>query len=289
MAQTTAGIPVSGFKVEVSTNGSAWTNISGAAATVTIEGGDNKVGTQHTAEGAEAIVVSGNKIDPRTITVRSVYTEESGETFATVWAQYIATDKVIYLRWCPKGGGAGDFQYTCAVGGAAAAVPVQAYVYDNGANIYFSRDLTAATLDETQWTMNPGGVVPDSAEAGLSGIANMVTLVKIGFTVADLATGVSPFDTNVWYAGTDLLDGAGNAIATFNNFTAINGETLSVMVGDSGSGGTQGLPPAPAAGSWPRGRSSRSPPSPPAPPAAACPPSGCESRPGTGWCPPAPA
>ena len=124
MAQTTAGIPVSGFKVEVSTNGSAWTNISGAAATVTIEGGDNKVGTQHTAEGAEAIVVSGNKIDPRTITVRSVYTEESGEAFAVVWAQYVATDKVIYLRWCPKGGGAGDFQYTCAVGGAAAAVPI---------------------------------------------------------------------------------------------------------------------------------------------------------------------
>lgn len=133
-------------------------------------------------------------------------------------------------------------------GAAPAAVPVLAYVYDGGANIFFSRDLTAATLDETQWTMNPGGVTPDSAEAGLSGIANMVTLVKAGFTISDLAEGANPFDTSVWYAGTDLEDGDGTAIATFNNFTAINGNSLSVMVGDSGSGGVQGLVPAPAAG-----------------------------------------
>ena len=124
MAQTTGGIPVSGFKVEVSTNGSVWTDVSGQAAQVTVEGGDNKVGTQHTAYGAEAIVVSGNKTDPRTVTVRSVYTETTGEAFAVVWAQYAAADKVIYLRWSPQGGGAGDFQYTCAVGGAAAAVPI---------------------------------------------------------------------------------------------------------------------------------------------------------------------
>lgn len=124
MAQTTAGIPVSGYKVEVSTNGSAWTNISGTATTVSVEGGDNKVGQQHTAEGDEAIVVSGNKVDPRTVTVRSVYTESAGEAFAVVWAQYEATDKVIYLRWSPQGGAAGDFQYTCGVAGVAAAVPI---------------------------------------------------------------------------------------------------------------------------------------------------------------------
>lgn len=123
MAQTTTGMAVSGFKVEVSTDGNSWTNVSGQAAAVTVEGGDNKVGSQHTADGAEAIVVSGNKTEPRTVTVRSVYTETTGEAFAVVWAAYTAASKVIYLRWSPSGGGAGDFQFTCAVGGSAAAVP----------------------------------------------------------------------------------------------------------------------------------------------------------------------
>ena len=124
MAQTTAGIPVSGFKVEVSTNGSVWTDISGSAATVTVEGGDNKVGTQFTADGEEAIVVGANKVEPRTVTVRSIYTETSGEAFDKVWTQYDGAEKSIYLRWSPRGGSAGDFQYSCAVGGAAAAVPI---------------------------------------------------------------------------------------------------------------------------------------------------------------------
>lgn len=124
MAQTTGAIPVSGYTVEVSTNGSSWTDISGAAATVSIEGGDNKVGVQHTADGNEALVVSGNKVDPRTVTVRCVYTETAGEAFAVVWAQYEADDKKIYLRWSPKGGADGNFQYACGVGGVAAAVPI---------------------------------------------------------------------------------------------------------------------------------------------------------------------
>lgn len=124
MAQTTTGIPVSGFKVETSVNGTVWTDISGSAATVTVEGGDNKVGSQFTADGDEAIVVGANKVEPRTVTVRCVYTETTGEAFALVWAQYDSSDKSIYLRWSPKGGGAGDFQYTCAVGGSAALVPI---------------------------------------------------------------------------------------------------------------------------------------------------------------------
>lgn len=124
MAQTTAAIPVSGFKVEVSTDGSSWTDISGQASTVTVDGGDIPVGEQMTATGSEAIVVSSGKVEPRSVTVRSVYTEESGEAFETVYAVYAGADKVIYLRWSPKGGGTGDVRYTCAVAGAAAAVPM---------------------------------------------------------------------------------------------------------------------------------------------------------------------
>lgn len=124
MAQTTGAIPVSSYKVEVSTDGSSWTDVSGQAAGVTVDGGEVSVGSQHTALGDEAIVVSANKVAPRTITVRSVYSETTGEAFAVVWAAYVAAAKSIYLRFSPAGGGTGDFLYTCAVGGVAAAVPI---------------------------------------------------------------------------------------------------------------------------------------------------------------------
>ena len=124
MAQTTGAISQSGFKVEVSTDGTSWTDISGQASNVTVDGGDVPVGEQMTAEGGEAIVVSSNKLEPRDVTVRSVYTEGATEAFEVVYARYTGSDKSIYLRWSPAGGVAGDNQYTCAVGGSAAAVPI---------------------------------------------------------------------------------------------------------------------------------------------------------------------
>jgi hypothetical protein len=124
MAQTTGAISSGKFKAEVSIDGTTWTDVSGSATTVSIDGGDVKVGSQHTAEGSEAIVVTSNKVDPRTVTVKSVYTEETGEAFAVVWARYAGSDKTIYVRWSPNGGATGDFRYTCEVGGTAAAVPI---------------------------------------------------------------------------------------------------------------------------------------------------------------------
>jgi len=124
MAQTTGAISQSGFKVEVSTDGSSWTDISGQAAAVNVDGGDVPVGEQMTAEGSESIVVSSNKVEPRDVTVRSVYTEGASEAFEVVYARYTGSNKTIYLRWSPAGGATGEVQYTCAVGGSAAAVPI---------------------------------------------------------------------------------------------------------------------------------------------------------------------
>lgn len=125
MSQTTDAISSANFKVEVSSDGSSWTDISGAGATVTVDGGDIGVGSQHTASGSEAVVVSNRKRDPRTITVRALYTETAGEPWKVVYAAYVGADPSIYLRYSPNGGGAGDLQYTTAVGGAAAAVPIK--------------------------------------------------------------------------------------------------------------------------------------------------------------------
>jgi hypothetical protein len=124
MAQTTGAIAQAGFKVEVSTDGSSWTDVSGTAATVAADGGEIKVGNQHTAEGDQAVVVSSNKAEPITLTAKALYTEAVGEAWAVVDAVYRAADKRIYMRYSPAGGNEGDLRFVTAVGGVAAAVPL---------------------------------------------------------------------------------------------------------------------------------------------------------------------
>lgn len=121
MAQTTDAISMAGFKAEVSSDGTTWTDVSGMAATVTVDGGDAKVGTQHTAEGSQPVVVPANKTDAITVTVRSLYTETSGEAWKVVEARYQGTDKTLWLRWSPAGGAVGDLRFNTAVGGVAGA------------------------------------------------------------------------------------------------------------------------------------------------------------------------
>lgn len=124
MAQTTNAISQANFEVEVSTNGTAWTSVAGEATSVTRDGGDQKIGSQHTADGEQAVVVGANKIDPIRLTVRCLYTEATSEAWKTVKAQFDAADKRIYMRFSPAGGAPGDLRYVCAVGGVAAAVPI---------------------------------------------------------------------------------------------------------------------------------------------------------------------
>jgi hypothetical protein len=129
MAQTTDAMSGANYKVEVSTNGTAWTDISGANASVSVDGGDIGVGSQHTAAGAEAIVVSNKKKDPLTVTVRCLYTETASEPWKVVKAAYDGADPSLYLRFSPNGGANGDLRYTTAVGGVAAAVPIRSCGY----------------------------------------------------------------------------------------------------------------------------------------------------------------
>jgi hypothetical protein len=124
MAQTTDAMSSANYKVEVSSNGTAWTDISGAGATVSVDGGEIGVGSQHTAAGAEAVVVSSKKRAPRTVNVRCLYTETAGEPWKVVNAAYLAADPKIYVRFSPNGGADGDLRYTTSIGGVAAAVPI---------------------------------------------------------------------------------------------------------------------------------------------------------------------
>ena len=122
MAQTTAAIPQSGFKLEVSVDASTWIDISGEAATVEVGGGESQVGEQMTADGEYAIVTAGQKIAPYDITCRVVYTETTAMSWKTVSARFYGAAKTIAVRWSPAGGGSGKQQFSTSLAGAAAAV-----------------------------------------------------------------------------------------------------------------------------------------------------------------------
>lgn len=124
MTQTTTAMSGANSKVEVSTNGTVWTDISGANTTVSVSGGEIGAGSQHTALGTEAVVTSSKKKAPVTVTVKCLYTETTSEPWNVVRGVYDSATPVLYVRWSPAGGGTGALRYNTAVGGAAAAVPL---------------------------------------------------------------------------------------------------------------------------------------------------------------------
>lgn len=123
MPQTTGAFSPANFQIEVSLNGSSWTDISGSANSVSRDGGDQMTGTQFTANGDVPVVVNSNKRDAVTLTISIIYTEVPGEAFQTVYDRYIGADKTIYLRYAPKGSTVSNKRYVCA-NSAGTAIPV---------------------------------------------------------------------------------------------------------------------------------------------------------------------
>jgi hypothetical protein len=107
-------ISFSKAKVEVSTNGTTWTDISGAATAVEVKGGDRKVGEAY-AYSLDYPIITYGKRDPINVTVKALYTEGASETFETTRAAYEAGTS-LYVRWSPKGGATGNFQFTTDAG-----------------------------------------------------------------------------------------------------------------------------------------------------------------------------
>jgi hypothetical protein len=114
MAQTTGGISFVNCKVEFSTNGSSWTDVSGFASTIDLGGGARATGEAYTFDGLNAIVRRG-KAESYEITVEVIYTEGAGEAYALAKAAYEnGTD--LYVRWSPKGGTSGNKQFATSPG-----------------------------------------------------------------------------------------------------------------------------------------------------------------------------
>ena len=119
MAVTTTAMSAVDATVEVSVNGTTWTNISGSSNSVEPGEQTRMTGVAYVFEGDVGIVTSGKR-EPLEITVSALYTETAGETFETIRALFEAGTR-LYFRYSPQGLGAtGRAVYTASNDGATA-------------------------------------------------------------------------------------------------------------------------------------------------------------------------
>jgi hypothetical protein len=116
MAQTTGAFSAVNALVEVSTNGSAWTDISGFSNKVDPGDATRASGEVYTHDGDTAII-TGGKREPLEIEYSFVFTHGAGDVFEVVRAQFeTAGGGPLYVRWAPKGSTTGNFRFTSDAG-----------------------------------------------------------------------------------------------------------------------------------------------------------------------------
>lgn len=144
MAQTTTHLTWNA-KLEFSTNGSVWTDISGSTTEVQDAGGDiatNKVFTNNTAT---PILGYGRK-DEHKVTVNVVYTSTAGEAWPLLKAAY-DNETAAYFRWSPAGGGSGAKRYTTSAG-RITKLPNPSGKQEESTPVQISAELTCASVTE---------------------------------------------------------------------------------------------------------------------------------------------
>jgi len=114
MTQLSAAISLRDCKVEISTNGTTWTDISGAASSVEVGGGDRQTGEVYTFDGDTALITFGKR-EPLEVTVKTVYSEGTSEPFEIARGAYEG-GTAFYVRWSPRGGATGQARYTTSEG-----------------------------------------------------------------------------------------------------------------------------------------------------------------------------
>jgi hypothetical protein len=114
MTQTTGGITLRATKVEISTDNSNWTNISGEFNSIENSGGEVGTGEVYTADGDYPIVGIG-KIAMMESKIKVVYVETAGSAWNAFWSAY-KNGTNIYVRYSPQGGNSGNLLFTSGKG-----------------------------------------------------------------------------------------------------------------------------------------------------------------------------
>lgn len=112
--QITDSVSQSCGKVEISTNGSSWTDISGETQTVEQPEATRMVGEAFTLAGNGPIIKSG-KIEAFDVVVRIMYSEADAEAYEQIRAIFEQTgcDNNMYMRYSPRGGSADHERLQC--------------------------------------------------------------------------------------------------------------------------------------------------------------------------------
>ena len=112
MPQTSTAMNAVDAVVEVSTDGTTWTNISGSTNKVDVAPVTVDSGMAATLEGAFKIVTSG-KINPVDVSVTILYTETASEAAAILESRRSVRPPTLYFRYTP-GGYNGEYRYKAA-------------------------------------------------------------------------------------------------------------------------------------------------------------------------------
>lgn len=113
MPQTTGAINTVNAVLELSTDGSNWTDISGSTNKVEAPSQEADTGDVATLEGQFKIVKSG-KFGSLEVGVTVLYTEEPDEAYDILTQQAAVDGRPLWVRWSPAGGNIGDLRYFTA-------------------------------------------------------------------------------------------------------------------------------------------------------------------------------
>jgi hypothetical protein len=169
MPQTSTAMNTVNAVVELSTDGTTWTNISGSTNKVDVSPVTVDSGMAATLEGDFKIVTSG-KINPVEATVTCLYTETASEAAAILESRRSTRPPTIYFRYTP-GGSNGEYRYKAAnsTGNTAAAriteFPSVSVDAGNGGPQMITFKLQATQFVREAATPSPSASLSPSASA----------------------------------------------------------------------------------------------------------------------------
>ena len=113
MAQTTGAYSNACSTLEISTDGVAWTDISGSTQSVTGTDQSKMSGEAYTFDG-KGPIVKGGKFEPLELQFSIVYTEVLTEAYEVARAVFEqeGCEVEVYVRWSPSGGVVGTNRLT---------------------------------------------------------------------------------------------------------------------------------------------------------------------------------
>ena len=109
MSNCPDGISAVDVKLQVSTNGTVWDDISGQGNTIEPGEQTRMVGSAFSFDCDTAIITSGKR-EELEIAVNVIYTEITDEAFDILELAFVANDNV-WLRWHPQGEVAPNYQF----------------------------------------------------------------------------------------------------------------------------------------------------------------------------------